>query len=198
LVNKITVSAIAAISRNHVIGKNNTMAWFIPKDLEHFKRITMGKPIIMGRKSYESLGKPLSGRPNFVISKKLKTLEDRSPTKVFEEMEAAEAGSEAKINAGPFLYASVEEGIAAAKTMAADMGVDEIFITGGGEIYKQTLPYTDRLYLTVLDRDYEGDTYFPELNWSEWNILEEITHPADPEHDRPAFTFFTLSRKSKP
>ena len=172
----IKICSIVAIARNNVIGKDNALIWHLPEDLKHFKRTTLGKPIIMGRKSYEALGKPLPGRPNIVIS--------RQPP-----LETTASGE------GPFFVPSIEAAIAIAQTMAADLGVDEVFITGGGEIYKQTLPITERLYLTVLERDYEGDTFFPEINWAEWNILEEIKHLADPAKDRPEFTIYTLDRK---
>ena len=193
---EIKLCSIVAIAGNNAIGKDNGMIWHLPEDLKHFKRTTLGKPIIMGRKSFEALGKPLPGRPNIVVSRTYKDLANQNPTKVFEEMEAVEKGSEPKINAGPFLYASIEDGIAAAKDMAREMNLDEVFITGGGEIYKQTLPYTDRLYLTVLDRDYEGDTFFPEIDWTQWDVIAKETHPADDANDRPAFTFFTLERKA--
>jgi dihydrofolate reductase len=193
---EIKLCSIVAIARNNAIGKDNGMIWHLPEDLKHFKRTTLGKPIIMGRKSFEALGKPLPGRPNIVVSRTYKDLQGQNPTKVFQDMEAVEKGSEPKINAGPFLYASIEEGITAAKDMAHEMNQGEIFITGGGEIYKQTLPYTDRLYLTVLERDYEGDTFFPEIDWTQWDVIAKETHPADDANGRPAFTFFTLERKA--
>lgn len=195
----ITLASIVAIAKNHAIGKDNGMIWHLPEDLKHFKRTTLGKPILMGRKSYESLGKPLPGRPNIVVSRSYKDLPQENPSGIFKDMEApnVEKGPDAdrQINEGPFLYASLDEGIAAAKEMGAEMGVDEVFITGGGQIYAETLPYTDRLYITVLDRDYEGHVFFPEFDWGEWNIKAEEKHEADPENDRPAFTFFTLERK---
>lgn len=187
--------AIVATAKNRAIGRDNGMIWHLPEDLKHFKRTTMGKPIIMGRKSYESLGKPLPGRPNIVVSRTFSSLESGVPTGIFKEMEAVSEETEAQVNEGPFLYSSVEDGIKAAQEMAVNMGLDEIFITGGGEIYRQTLPVTQRLYLTVLDRDYEGDTFFPEIDWDEWNILEKTAYPAEPAHDRPSFTIFTLERK---
>jgi len=100
-----------------------------------------------------------------------------------------------KINTGPFLYPSLEEGIEAMKKMGREMGVEEVFITGGGQIYTETMPYTERLYITVLDRDYEAHVFFPQFDWDEWNIVSEEKHKADPENDRPSFTFFTLERK---
>lgn len=187
--------AIVATAKNRAIGRDNGMIWHLPEDLRHFKRTTMGKPIIMGRKSYESLGKPLPGRPNIVVSRAFSKLESGEPTDIFQEMESVGAGAQVQVNEGPFLYSSIEEGIKAAEKMAVDMGLDEIFITGGGEIYKQTLPVTQRLYLTVLDRDYEGDTFFPEIDRAEWDVAEECAYPADPAHDRPSFTIYTLERK---
>ncbi len=197
--NKPILASIVAIAKNHAIGKDNGMIWHLPEDLKHFKRTTLGKPILMGRKSYESLGKPLPGRPNLVVSRSYAELPQANPSSIFKDMEApdVEKGPDAdrKINEGPFLYASLEDGIKAAKNMGAEMGVDEVFITGGGQIYKETLPYTDRLYLTILDRDYEGHVFFPEFDWNEWNITSEEKHDADPDNDRPAFTFYTLERK---
>lgn len=190
----ITLSSIVAIARNHVIGKDNGLIWHIPEDLKHFKRTTLGKPILMGRRSYDSIGKPLPGRPNIVVSRSYKNLQMQA-TDHFLSMENVSVDNIVKVNEGPFLYASLEDGIAAMKDMAREMGVDEVFITGGGQIYKETLPYTERLYLTVLDRDYEGDTFFPEFDWDDWAIIAEERHPADPAHDRPAFTFYTLERK---
>ena len=171
------------------------MIWHLPEDLKHFKRTTLGKPILMGRKSYESLGKPLPGRPNIVVSRSYAQLPTPNPTSIFKIMEAEGPTNDKQINEGPFLYASLNEGIAAANEMGTQMGVDEVFITGGGQIYAETLPYTDRLYLTVLDRDYEGHVFFPEFSWDEWDIKTEEKHDADPEKDRPSFTFYTLERK---
>ncbi len=190
----ITLSSIVAIAKNNAIGKDNGMIWHLPEDLKHFKRTTLGKPILMGRKSYESLGKPLPGRPNIVVSRSYSQLPQANSTSIFHDMEEADTTETPKINEGPFLYASLEEGINAMREMAAQMGVDEMFITGGGQIYAETLPYTQRLYVTILDRVYEGHVFFPEIKWSEWNIISEEKHPADPAHDRPPFTFFTLER----
>lgn len=186
---KIYLSSIVAIARNNVIGKDNKLIWHIPEDLKHFKKTTMGKPIIMGRKSWDSLGKPLPGRPNIVVSRSHKNLENK-PTPHFDAMESVD-GKIAKTSEGPFLYATIEEGITAAKDMAAKMNLDEIFITGGGEIYKQTLPITERLYLTVIDREYDGDVYFPELQPHEWHTVSKEHHDGD-----PSFTFFLLERKN--
>ena len=165
------------------------MIWHLPEDLKHFKKTTMGKPIVMGRKSYESLGKPLPGRANIVVSRAHKDLPERAPTPIHQSMEAVATKVEPQNADGPFLYASIEEGIAAAKTIAEEKGLNEIFITGGGEIYKQTLPTTDRLYLTLIHKDYEGDTFFPEFDWKDWKIISEDRRAGDPD-----FTFFVLER----
>lgn len=166
------------------------MIWHIPADLKHFKKTTMGKPIVMGRKSYESLGKPLPGRPNIVVSRSFKNLPVGTGSDIYQGMEAVAYKVEPQTSDGPFLYASIEEGIEAAKKIAAEKGLDEIFITGGGEIYKQTLPITDQLYLTLIHKDYEGDVYFPEFDWNDWKIVSEEKLEGD-----PAFTFFVLEKK---
>ncbi len=163
------ISSIAAMARNRVIGVSNGLAWHIPEDFKYFKKTTLGKPIIMGRKTYYSFGKPLPGRPNIVISRSfLNPVNDD----------------------GPFFVKTIEDAIKLAQQKAKDLKADEIFIIGGGEIYKQTLPDTQRLYLTVIDRDYEGDTSFPEFDWNEWNIVSEEKREGD-----PSFTFFVLERK---
>ena len=198
----ITLASIVCIAKNYAIGKDNGMIWHLPEDLKHFKRTTLGKPIIMGRKSYDSLGKPLPGRPNLVISRSYDTPPDTQATGLFDHMESAADCSNSgtapspAIPEGPFLYKTIEDSIEAARNMALKMGVDEVFITGGGQIYKETLPYTDRLYLTVLDREYEADVYFPQFDWNEWDTKEEIKNEADAVKDLPAFTFYTLERKA--
>ena len=118
------VSIIAALGKNRAIGKGNMLLWRIPDDLKRFKALTIGHPIIMGRKTFESIGKPLPGRTNFVVSRSSLSLEDA---------------------------------IAQAKKLDAE----EIFIIGGAHIYDAALPYTDRLYLTIIDDTKEADAYFP-------------------------------------
>lgn len=186
---EIKLSSIVAMTENRVIGIDNTLPWHIPEDLKHFKKTTLGKPIIMGRKSYESLGKPLPGRTNIVVSRSLKSL-DLQPTGHFDTMESVACDLDLQTEEGPFLYTSIEEAIAAAKQIAKDKDLDEVFITGGGKIYEQTLPDTQRLYLTFVHQDIEGHTYFPEFDWGDWNVVSEEKHEGD-----PAFTFYTLERK---
>ncbi len=174
---KIRISSIAAMARNRVIGVANGLAWHIPEDFKYFKKTTLGHPVVMGRKSYESLGKPLPGRPNIVISLSHQELVVPFPLK----------GTQGD---GPYYASSIEEGISRAEAIAEIMGVQEIFIIGGGQIYKETLPITERLYITIIDREYEGDTYFPDFDWNDWNVLSEDKREGD-----PAFTFYVLERK---
>lgn len=165
---KITISAIAAMAQNRVIGKDNALVWHIPEDFKYFKRTTLGKPIIMGRKSFESLGNPLPGRPNIVISRS-----------------GNHQSSENKD--GPFYATTIEEAISLGKKLAAELNQSEIFIIGGGEIYKQTLNQLDRLYLTIIHRDYQGDAFFPVFDSEKWHILQEDTHEGD-----PSYTFYVM------
>lgn len=130
--NRPLISLIAAMANNRVIGKDNQMPWHLPADLGHFKAITLGKPIIMGRKTYESIGRPLPGRKNIVISR------DKSY-----KLEGCETAS------------SLEEAI----TLVSE--AEEIMIIGGGNLYAQALPHADKLYLTFIDLDVDGDTRFP-------------------------------------
>jgi dihydrofolate reductase len=190
----ITLASIVAIAKNNAIGKDNGMIWHLPEDLKHFKRTTLGKPIIMGRKSYESLGKALPGRPNIVISRSHDPLPEGKATKIFKDME--EVGENVKAGTSTHKVQTIDEGIALAKEIAEKTSHDEIFITGGGQIYTETLPYTQRLYVTILDREYDADVFFPAINWDEWNISHEEKHAADLEKDRPSFTFYTLERKA--
>ncbi len=180
----IKLCAIVAMAENRVIGRDNGLIWHISEDLKHFKRITMGKPIIMGRKSYDSIGKPLPGRANIVIS--------RSTSSVPTEDISGNNGN-APFSTGVYYVNSVRAGIELGKDIAAREELDEIFITGGGQIYAETLPQVERLYLTIVHKDYEGDTYFPILNWDEWDIVFDEKHEASKK--TPSFTFMTLERK---
>ena len=131
------ISAIAAIGKNNVIGQNNDLVWKIPDDLARFREITKGHPVIMGRRTFESIGRPLPDRTNIVISR--------------EKDYATE---------GVSVVYSVDEAIEKAKSL----GNDEIFVIGGGEIYRQFMPYTDKLYLTIIDAEADGDVFFPDYS----------------------------------
>ena len=159
------ISIIVAISANNAIGKDNQLLWHLPADLKHFKEITSGHPIIMGRKTYDSIGRPLPNRRNIVITR---------------NKELGIAGVE------------VVSSIAEAISLCANE--NEVFIIGGAEIYKHALPLTDCIYLTVVHQQYEADAFFPELNENEWTTIHQEYHEAD-EKNSVAYTFSTLERK---
>ncbi len=163
---KPIISLIAAMAKNRIIGKDNQMPWHLPADLAHFKQITLGKPIIMGRKTFESIGKPLPGRQNIVVS--------RDSHYSREGVDAVE---------------SLEQAIKTAGT------VEEIIIVGGGNIYEQMLPQAHRLYLTHIDLEIDGDTQFPEYKHLGWQKISKEHHPADGKN-RHHCTFVLLQKKS--
>lgn len=160
---KPIVSAIAAISENdRGIGKNNDLLWKIPADLKRFKEITFGHPIIMGRKNFESIGRALPGRMNIIVTRDTEYRRDNC-----------------------VIAHSIKDAIARAKMLDQE----EVFIIGGGEIYTQALPATDRLYLTLIHADKDADVFFPDYSAFTKKIFEE-TH----EHEGISYTFITLDR----
>lgn len=142
------LAMIVAQAQNRVIGRDNKLPWYLPGDLKYFKQATMGKPIIMGRKTYESIGKPLPGRLNIVIS--------RDPTFSAD---------------GAKVVSSLSGAIELAESQAMIDGVDEAMIIGGAQIYALALPEVDRLYVTQVHADIEGDAYFPAFDSAEWTEL---------------------------
>jgi dihydrofolate reductase len=142
----MTISIIAAIGKNRELGKDNRLLWHISEDLKRFKRITAGHPVIMGRKTFESLGKPLAGRINIIITR------DESYT--------------AK---GSLVCHSLVEAVSKAKEIERE----EIFIIGGGQIYNQAINIADKLYLTIVDGEYEADTFFPDYSSFKKVVYEE-------------------------
>lgn len=139
---------IVAMAENRVIGINNKLPWYLPNDLKYFKQITMGKPIVMGRKTFESIGKPLPGRANIIITRNL-------------DWQAE----------GVKVAHSLEEAYSLAEAIAEIDGQDELMIIGGDQIYQSSLPEIDRIYLTKVHASVEGDAWFPEVNWDEWQEL---------------------------
>lgn len=161
---------IAALGRNRVIGVDNAMPWQIPADLKHFRSRTLGKPVIMGRKTFQSIGKPLPGRPNIIVTG------DRSFT--------AE---------GVTSVTDIHQALSVAKSKALEIGAKEIMIGGGAQIYEQLIELADCLYLTEIDMALEGDTYFPNYRAvAEWKAIWREHHPAT--NDQPAFDFVTYER----
>ena len=150
------ISAIVACAKNGVIGKDNEIPWYLPADFAYFKRTTINHHIIMGRNCFESIGRPLPKRTNIVIT--------RNPF---------------YIASGCLMVNSITEGL---KT-ASKNGETEVFIIGGGEIYRQSVGLWDKLYLTVVDLDTEGDVFFPALDFSEWQLVSEEHHKKDEKNE---------------
>ena len=159
------ISIIAAIGNNWVIGKNNKIPWNLPEDMEHFKKLTLGKPVIIGQRTFQSIGKPLSGRTNIILTK-----DDNFKQE------------------GCLIANSIEEALKAAGN------AEEVMICGGESVYRQFLPLANRMYLTLVEGDYEGDAFFPEFDYKDWNETERIKN--EPDKDNPyKYSFVTLERK---
>lgn len=163
------ISAIWAQSKNGVIGVNNQIPWHLPDDLKFFKRTTLGHHIITGRKNYESVGKPLPGRTNVIVTR------NRGYA----------------VSGCPVVH-SVEDAL----SLAHKAGEEEVFIVGGGEIYKAALPYLQKLYMTLIDTEIEGDVYFPEIDWTKWDIIGQEDHPVDERH-KFSFSFKVFEPKPR-
>ena len=159
------LSIVVAISANNAIGKDNQLLWHLPADLKHFKEITSGHTIIMGRKTYDSIGRPLPSRRNIVITRKADL-----------QIENVEVAN------------SLEEAISLCENE------EEVFIIGGAEIYKNSIASTNTIYLTTVHKEYEADVFFPEINADEWSETYQEYHEAD-EKNSVAYTFSTLERK---
>ena len=160
------ISLIWAMDENRVIGKENQLPWHLPADLQFFKKTTMGHPIAMGRKTHESIGKPLPGRENIIITR-----------------------NNEYISEGCTVLYSVQELIHYAKQLD-----EEVFIIGGAEIFKGTFPAADRLYITKIYDVFEGDTFFPEINMDEWKLIFKEKGIKD-EKNRYDYEFFIYDRK---
>lgn len=166
----LPLAMIAALADKHVIGLDNRMPWHLPADLKHFKAMTLGKPIIMGRKTWDSLGRPLPGRLNLVVS--------RQPDL---QLEGAET------------FTDLDSALTRAEQWAREQGVDELMLIGGAQLYAQALPQAQRLYLTRIEASPEGDAFFPDYDQAEWHCIDSQAHPA--EGDAPAYRFETLQRR---
>ncbi len=161
------ISIIAAVAENRAIGIHNRLPWHLPADLKYFRNKTLGHHVIMGRKNYQSIGKPLPQRTNIVVS--------RDP------------GFDAP---GCVVVNSIDAALAAAH------GDPEVFIIGGAGIYAQSLPFADRLYLTLVHYSFEGDTYFPELEWAQWKEISKEFHEPDERNPYP-YSFVVLDRSRR-
>lgn len=144
------LTLIVARARNGVIGRDNTLPWRLPEDLAHFKRTTMGAPVIMGRKTWESIGRPLPGRRNIVVSRNAGL-----------RLEGAEVAG------------SLED------ALRLCVGVEQVFLIGGAQLYAEALPSADRLIVTEIDADIEGDAYFPQIDPQRWSVTERERHHSE-------------------
>ena len=162
----MTISLVVAAANNDVIGSDGDLPWHLPDDLRNFKRITMGKPIVMGRKTHESIGRPIPGRRNIILT--------RDASYEADGCDVAHSAAQALELAG---------------------GAEEIMVIGGGEIYRLFLPVADRIYLTRVDADSDGDTIFPAPDAAEWELVSSDAHAAD---DRHAYAFEVMRYDRKP
>lgn len=168
---QIKLAIIVARGKNGVIGRDGDLPWRLSADLQHFKKTTLGMPIIMGRATWESFPRrPLPGRENIVLSR---------------DWNYAAPGGR--------VYSSLAPAVSAAKAMAALDGKDEVFIVGGGAIYEAALPLADRLYLTEVEAAPDGHVFFPELDMANWEEVSRFEHGADAKNDH-AFTVLQLDR----
>ena len=161
-------SLVVAVARNGVIGRDNALPWRLPADLAHFKRVTMGHPVVMGRRTHESIGKPLPGRRNIVVTRNA----------------AYQAPGCTVVN-------SLDEAWKAAA------GADEVCVIGGTTLFEETLPLADVIHLTEVEAQVEGDTWFPPFDRSEWDEKEIARHPADDRNAYPV-RILELTRKRAP
>ena len=162
----MTISLVVAASTNNVIGSDGGLPWHLPDDLRHFKRLTTGNPIVMGRRTFESIGRPLPDRRNIVMT--------RDP------------GYAAR---GCDVVSSVREAL----DLVED--ADEAMIIGGGQVYRDFLPHADRIYLTRVQADVEGDTYFPDIDEAGWRLVSSEAHAADEKH---AYAFDVMVFERRP
>ena len=161
----MNASIIVAMSKNRVIGKDNDMPWHLPADLKHFKSVTMGKPVLMGRKTYESIGRPLPNRTNFIVSS---TLESVEGAEVFRDLSSA--------------IESVPKG-------------EEVVIIGGGYLFRESISFFNKLVLTKVDCEVDGDIFYPDVDLNEWSLKdsEDFVKDADNEFNFSVKTYIKNS-----
>ena len=162
------VALIVAVSQNNVIGRDNELPWHLPEDLQYFKSVTMGKPILMGRKTYDSIGRPLPGRTNIVIT--------RDPGWAAE---------------GVVVVNSLEDAISAGAEACKAADSDEVMVIGGAQIYRDCLPIAEKLYLTKVEAEVDGDAFFPKIDMDQWHKISEKAPKAVDKHP---YRFLILER----
>lgn len=167
----VPVAMIAAIGENFVIGNDGQIPWRLPTDFAHFKRTTLGKPLIMGRKTFASIGKPLPGRTNIVVTRQPEFTAD-----------------------GVVVCRSLADALRRAQEIALDTAADEVMIGGGGEIYREALPMAERLYVTHVSASPPGDAQFPPIDPAVWEVV--LRHPITRgDRDSADFTVLTYERR---
>lgn len=163
----MNISLVVAASNNNVIGKDNGLVWNLPDDMKHFKNVTWGMPVVMGRKTFESFKRPLLGRKNIVLSKQ----------------------KDLKIE-GAIVLNTMKD----VEFLVKEMDVKELMVIGGGEIYKMYYPKANKIYMTRVDTVIEGDTFFPPIDEKEWRLVSSIKNTADERHAYD-FTYELWERK---
>lgn len=161
---------MVAMASNGVIGRDNALPWHLPEDLRYFKRTTLGKPVIMGRKTFESIGRPLPGRPNIVVSRRI----DWTAT-------------------GVTVVDSLASALASGQALAASSGAEELVVIGGAQIYAAALSLASRLYVTEVHAMVDGDTWFPPLDPADWQEIAREEHPATADNPYP-YAFVVYER----
>lgn len=165
----LPLAMIAALAENRVIGVDNRLPWHLPQDLKHFKAMTLGKPVIMGRKTWDSLGRPLPGRLNIVVTRQAGL-----------KLEGAE------------VFTSLDAALERAEQWAQEEEAEELMLIGGAQLYSEALGRADRLYLTRVGLSPTGDAHFPEVSESQWHLASSIEH--DAEGETPAYAFEVWER----
>jgi dihydrofolate reductase len=163
------VALIVAMAKNRVIGRNNALPWHLSEDLKYFKRVTLGKPVIMGRKTFESIGRPLPGRTNIVVSQSGFSAENIR------------------------VVNNLDDALKLADSIAHIDGVEEIMVIGGAQLYAHALPKVQRMYLTLVDAEVDGDAFFAEFDPSEWREVSREDH-APVEPNPYPYSFIVLER----
>jgi dihydrofolate reductase len=164
------LSLIWAMAENRVIGRDNSLPWRLPNDMRHFMKTTMGRPVIMGRKTFESMKAPLPGRTNIVLTQNAQWQRE-----------------------GVQVVSTLEEAVELAASQALIDGVDEVMVIGGAQIYELALPMADRLYVTLVHDAPQGDVFFPVYDEAQWTVIEQQRFDADERHSS-AYTIQTLER----
>ncbi|TVP45166.1 MAG: dihydrofolate reductase [Halomonas sp.] len=165
----VPVSMVVAMAKNRVIGVDGKLPWYLPEDLKFFKRITQAKPLVMGRKTFTSIGKPLPNRLNVVVTR-----------------------DEAFAHDGVRVCHDLPAALALADQHATIEAAEEIMVMGGGEIYRQALPFAQRLYITEVDVDVEGDATFPEIDLQVWSEVQRVA--GQPAQGQPNYDFVVYER----